>query len=166
MTTVAQCAAHLFLTERRFHQLLDAGVIARAGRGKYELDAVRRQYIEHIRSAAAGRGSDGDLDLTQERARLAAAQASLAEMKLAAERGRTLDADEVQRTWSGILREVRAGVLSLPSRIGGRLGLDRAGINLVRDEVYAVLTTLASNATAESAAAARAEESEQAGEAK
>ena len=53
---------------------------------------------------------------TAERARLAAAQADLAELKAAKQRGLLLDAEAVESEWSGILRTVRAGMLAVPSR--------------------------------------------------
>jgi phage terminase Nu1 subunit (DNA packaging protein) len=58
---------------------------------------------------------------TKERARLAAAQADLAEIKAAKQRGSLLDADAVEAEWSGVLRTVRAGMLAVPSRCAARL---------------------------------------------
>jgi phage terminase Nu1 subunit (DNA packaging protein) len=47
--------------------------------------------------------------VSAERARLAAAQADLAELKAVKQRGTMLDATEVETEWSGILRTVRLG---------------------------------------------------------
>ena len=58
---------------------------------------------------------------SNERARLARAQAELAEQKLARQRGALLDADAVEREWSDVLRGVRAGLLAVPSRRAARL---------------------------------------------
>jgi phage terminase Nu1 subunit (DNA packaging protein) len=58
---------------------------------------------------------------TEQRARLASAQADLAELKAAALRGELLDAGEVEREWGGVLRTVRASMLAIPSRVGARL---------------------------------------------
>jgi predicted RecA/RadA family phage recombinase len=55
---------------------------------------------------------------TEQRARLASAQADLAELTAAEKRGELLDAAEVERRWGGVLRTVRAGMLAVPSRIG------------------------------------------------
>ena len=54
--------------------------------------------------------------VSNERARLAGAQAELAEQKLARQRGAVLDAEAVERAWSDVLRGVHAGVLAVPSR--------------------------------------------------
>ena len=58
---------------------------------------------------------------TEQRARLAAAQAELAELKAAKLRGTLLDAGEVEAEWSSILRVLRAAMLAVPSRVGQRL---------------------------------------------
>jgi phage terminase Nu1 subunit (DNA packaging protein) len=60
-------------------------------------------------------------EATKEHARLARAQADLAELKAAKQRGSLLDAEAVENEWSGILRTVRAGMLAVPSRVAQRL---------------------------------------------
>ena len=47
---------------------------------------------------------------TKQRARLAAAQAHLAEIKAAKLRGELVEAAAVEAEWSGVLRTVRAGM--------------------------------------------------------
>ena len=59
--------------------------------------------------------------VSNERARLARAQAELAEAKLARQRGALLEADAVEREWADVLRTVRAGMLAVPSRVAQRL---------------------------------------------
>jgi integrase len=56
-------------------------------------------------------------DATAARARLAARQADLAEIKARKLAGELVEAAEVEATWSGVLRTVRAGVLAIPSRV-------------------------------------------------
>ena len=58
---------------------------------------------------------------TEQRARLAAAQAELAELKAAKLRGTLLDATDVEAEWSSLLRAVRAAMLAVPSRLAQRL---------------------------------------------
>jgi phage terminase Nu1 subunit (DNA packaging protein) len=80
---------------------------------------------------------------TAERARLAAAQADLAELKAAKQRGTMLDAEAVQNEWSGILRMVRAGMLAVPSRCAARLPhLTPHDVTEIDGEVRAVLTDI------------------------
>jgi hypothetical protein len=118
MATIDETADHIFISSRRFHELLAQGVIDKQGRGEYELDVVREQYIEHLRSVAAGRGSaDGAFDLTEERARLAKEQADAQEMKNAVARGELLPKLDVHVAVVEAFSRVRAKLLSLPSKV-------------------------------------------------
>jgi phage terminase Nu1 subunit (DNA packaging protein) len=58
---------------------------------------------------------------TVERGRLAAAQANLAELKARKMAGELVEATEVEATWGGVLRTIRAGMLAVPSRVSQRL---------------------------------------------
>jgi phage terminase Nu1 subunit (DNA packaging protein) len=83
---------------------------------------------------------------TEQRARLASAQADLAELKAAERRGELLDAAAVEREWGGVLRTVRAGMLAVPSRIGARLPhLTAVDIDEIDREVRAALTEIAAS---------------------
>jgi phage terminase Nu1 subunit (DNA packaging protein) len=60
----------------------------------------------------------------------------LAEQKADERRGVLLDAAEVEREWSGVLRTIRAGMLAVPSRIGARLPhLDATDLDAIDREV-------------------------------
>jgi phage terminase Nu1 subunit (DNA packaging protein) len=84
---------------------------------------------------------------TEQRARLASAQADLAELKAAEKRRELLDAAEVERTWGGVLRTVRASMLAVPSRIGARLPhLTAADIDEIDREVRDALGEVAGDA--------------------
>jgi len=74
-----------------------------------------------------------DLDLTQERARLAKAQADKTELQLEVENGNLLLVDEVESTWADIVTAIRAKLLSLPTRISPQL------IDLTQPEMESVL---------------------------
>lgn len=118
MSTVADCANHLFLSERRFRELLDQGVIDRQPPSTYDEDLVREQYITHLREIAAGRSSkEGDLDLTEERARLAKEQADAQEMKNAVSRGELLARQDVTAAITASFARVRARLLAMPSKL-------------------------------------------------
>lgn len=81
------------------------------------------------------------VNVTNERARLARAQAELAETKLARQRGALLDAEAVEREWSDVLRTVRAGMLAVPSRVAQRLPhLSAHDVAEIDNEVRAALT--------------------------
>jgi phage terminase Nu1 subunit (DNA packaging protein) len=75
-----------------------------------------------MRKQLGRRGGRGvAAEAAAERARLARAQANLAEAKAALVRGRALDAEAVEKEWTGILAGVRARSLAVPSRCAARL---------------------------------------------
>ncbi len=81
--------------------------------------------------------------VAQQRARLAAAQAEIAELKAAQLRGELRDAGAVRAEWSDILRTVRAGRLAVPPRFAARLPhLTAFDISEIDQEVRAVLTEI------------------------
>jgi phage terminase Nu1 subunit (DNA packaging protein) len=83
-------------------------------------------------------------EASKQRARLAAAQADLNELKAAKMRGELVEAAAVEAEWAGILRGVRAGMLALPSRVAARLPhLSKHDIAEVDAEVRAVLSEIA-----------------------
>ena len=68
-----------------------------------------------------GPRADSLVKVSNERARLARAQAELAEQKLARQRGSLIECEAVEREWSDVLRGVRAAMLAVPSRVAQRL---------------------------------------------
>lgn len=109
-------ATLLGLSRRKVSDLAARGLLTRTSRGQYELASIRL-YVSHLRTIAAARGGDDDIDLTAERARLARAQADKAEAQVRVLRGELVEVDAVKREWSDILRSVRSRVLSVPSRV-------------------------------------------------
>jgi len=90
-----------------------------------------------------GPRADSLVKVTNERARLAHAQADLAEQKLARQRGSLLEAEAVEREWSDVLRTVRAGMLAVPSRVAQRLPhLSAHDVSEIDAEIRVVLIEL------------------------
>jgi terminase small subunit / prophage DNA-packing protein len=136
--------ADLFGVDRRtVNNLTKRGILVRKARG-YPLPENTRRYCDHLRKLATGRGGEGAIATqTAHRARLAKAQADQLELKLAAQRGEVLDAGQVEATWSGIVRDTRNAMLSVPSRCAGRLPhLGKADIAVIDDELRTALTEL------------------------
>ena len=114
MATQADIAAHLDLSERRVRDLLkELGLPAR----NPDLDATRVAYIRHLRAVASRHKSVGGLDLTQERARLAAAQREKTEIEVARLRGELIPADEVKQAAFALARRVRDRLMLVPHRL-------------------------------------------------
>jgi phage terminase Nu1 subunit (DNA packaging protein) len=126
MATAAEAAAHVFLGLRRFMELVEDDAITRQPLAAYSLDAVREQYILHIRKIASGRGGGKDSDLASERARLAREQTETAARRNAIARGELVSVEEVGREIEHEYGVVRQRLLAIPGMIAdGLVGLER-----------------------------------------
>ena len=133
----------LRLSPAALSQLCKRGIAVRMGHDAYDLCETVGNYVEHLRGVASGRGDAAEaLTLTGERARLARAQAEAVEMKNAALRGELVRAEEVERTWSDVLRQVRARILAVPSRVRQALDLDATEVDTLDRELRAALEEL------------------------
>ena len=82
--------------------------------------------------------------LTKARIELIQAQRDGQELKNAQLRGELVIIEEVERSWSDILRVMRTGLLALPSRVAQRLPhLTRGDKAAIEDEIRAILEELA-----------------------
>lgn len=108
----------LALSSGALTDLKKRGIAVHLGHDAYDLGATVRAYVEHLRGMAAQWGTpDQAAQLTAERARLAKEQADAQAIKNGKLRGELVEAGEVERAWSDVLRQVRARVLSVPSRL-------------------------------------------------
>jgi phage terminase Nu1 subunit (DNA packaging protein) len=114
----------LLLNQRQVAQLLDVAP-STVARWPLEPAEVRgREKLYDPRAALAIRYGDGEqLDLGQERARLARVQTERQELELALRRGELLEAGEVQATWESLLYTCRARLLALPSTAAPRVSM-------------------------------------------
>lgn len=131
------------ITPGMLTQLCKRGIAKKLGHDAYDMTASTRAYIEHLRGTASGRGGEEQvLTLTGERARLARAQADAQELKNAALRAELVKAEDVERTWADMLRQVRARILSVPSRLRQSLSLNPADAEAIDRELRAALSEL------------------------
>lgn len=117
MATLEEVGAHLQMNSSSVKALIDKGVITKKGRGQYDLEQARREYILHVREVAAGRYKVGDLDLQAERARLAKEQADAKEMENAVERGDLVYIEDVAKQIENQLTKVRTRLLAVPTKV-------------------------------------------------
>ena len=108
-----------------------------------------KSVIAGLSESAAGRNPDleeGQLDRNQMAARKDAAHAEKLEMENSVRRGDLVEADEVKRSWVQICSNIRASLMSLPSRMAKELSAmeePRAIQMLLDQEVRATLESLA-----------------------
>lgn len=127
----------LGLTPRMVYELSRREIVIRTGHGEYDLRKSVANYIKSIHKRA-----DSD-SLTQERIRQTKEAADQLAIKNAKAKGELLDAGEVEREWAGILRDVRAALLAMPSRMQQRVGtLTVADVAALDREVRDVLNQL------------------------
>ena len=147
MATLADIADHLDLSVKSVSNLKRAGVFPEAQRAGHDLDAVRVAYIRHLRETAAGRSAAyGVVDLTAERARLAAAQAVRAERENAVAEGEFLPRDEVHIAVTSAFALVRSKILALPSRMAPQVAPAMTPAEaqaMLKDACYEALDDLA-----------------------
>ena len=139
--------AQLFeLTAGRIYQLVQDGVLPRAGRGVYDFNACVPSYLRHLRQeiVEAGLGAD---TFGAQRARLTKAQADTMEMKAAAMREALIPADQIDEAWRELCDAVRSKILAVPDTIAPRLATaprePAVVASLLRHALFEVLAEIA-----------------------
>jgi len=102
----------------RIQALARDGTLVRVEPGKYDLRASLRKYTAALRDKATGRAQS---TLAAEKERLARENADKVALQNAKARGELVATGEVEREWASVLRDVRAGMLAVPARIGATL---------------------------------------------
>lgn len=139
--TAAELGVWLGLSPNRVHALGRDGVLPRTADKTYPLRASVRAYADHARQLAKGKASDADL--AAEKVRLAREQADKIAFANARARGELLDSREVATAWRGVVVDLRAAMLAVPSRVAARLGLDRKTTAALDREVRDAMETIA-----------------------
>jgi phage terminase Nu1 subunit (DNA packaging protein) len=124
--SVEAAARHLFISINRLRQLQREGVLPRATSGDWDLDTIRRRYIENLRAVKGNHlppgaaGAAERLDLDRERARLAREQADKVALENARLRGKLVDVDEIKLALAvqdGIIKD---RLLMIPQAVADR----------------------------------------------
>lgn len=117
MASIAEVAKHIGVSTKYVHDLINEGVIKKKARADYDLDECRQSYISKLRESAAGRANSGDLNLTDERARLAKEQADAKEMENAITRGELVYIEDVAKRVEVALSKVKVKILAIPTKV-------------------------------------------------
>jgi phage terminase Nu1 subunit (DNA packaging protein) len=148
MATNDEVASHLGISPTRVSQLKSAGILPEARRRANNLDSCRVAYLEHLREIAAGRQSrdGGGLDLVEQRARLAAAQALMTERKNTIAEGEFLERRGVHIMATSSFAIVRSRLLGIAPKVAPYLvgiATPAKAQEIVKNEIYDVLDALA-----------------------
>ena len=143
----AELASLLGISGARVRGLCRDGILHRAGRGRFDARRCLRDYLANLREHAARAGrptAGGSNSLKVAKVKLAEEQAVKIEMQNQVMRRDLVPASEVAFEWSSILRDVRAGMLAVPSRVSVRLGhLTAHDLSEITLEIRDVLSEMA-----------------------
>lgn len=107
--------AHLFgCTHRTINILSERGTLSPLPNGKFDTVLSIQRYLNFSRKG-------GNSKLDDEKVRLTREQADKVEIQNQKERGELILVAEVQHTWASILKDVRQGMLAVPTRAQTRL---------------------------------------------
>lgn len=143
----ADLADLLGLTSNRVRVLTRDGLLKRVAPATYNQRDAVRAYCDNLRTLAARAGRQATPEgeaLKAEKLRLAKHQADKIELQNAQLRRELLPAAEVERTWSEMLRDVRAALLAVGTRCGAVLPhLSAHDVQTIDREIKTALEGLA-----------------------
>lgn len=117
--TQSQLSKDLEVSTTTVKDLTAKNVLTRTTNG-YDLRQARLDYISHLREMAAGRYS-GELNLQEERARLAKEQADAKEMENMIERGELVYIDHIVKRFEKQLIKCKTKLLAAPTKIAAEV---------------------------------------------
>lgn len=145
--TQRDLAELLGISTRQVRNLEAKGLPHHSEDGKKRYSAASVQwFVRHREEFAASNATPGALD--KARTRKAEADAELAELNLAVQRGRLLERPFVEAEFEDVLARLRSRLVNMPARYGGDVvGLkdDEAGerqLEIVRDELLTALHSI------------------------
>ena len=118
--TQVDLAKDLEVSPTTVKELTARSVLTRINGKGYDLRQSRLDYISHLREMAAGRYS-GELNLQEERARLAKEQADAKEMENMIERGELVYIDHIVKRFEKQLIKCKTKLLAAPTKIAAEV---------------------------------------------
>lgn len=134
---IASELAQLFgTTHRTVGVLAERGTLPKLTNGKFDTVLSVQRYIAYCR-----KGGNTQLDI--EKVRLIREQADKIEIQNQKERGELISVADVEHQWASILKDVRQGILAVPSRAQTRLPhLTQTDVSELDLEIRAALERL------------------------
>ncbi|MEI4486373.1 DNA packaging protein [Frigidibacter sp. MR17.14] len=144
--TADTVAGWLGTTAPRINTLAREGRIPRRPDKLFDLRPAVRAYVADLKVSKGNSALANNPELNAEKIRLARATAEKLETANLKAKGELAPLADVEKAWAGVLRDVRAALLALPSRAASRLGhLTPHDVATIDREVRAVLEELASH---------------------
>lgn len=149
---VADVAKALQLSDRRVQQLVQSKLLPEPVNGKYDLAGCIRAYEKYISDSKIRNVASNEL--VEQKLRLLKAQAEKAEFEMEVLKGKYVEAEWVEFTWSDMVVTFRSKMLSIPGKLVRSLaaaGGDFIKIEkILEDEIYDTLLSLSKHADEES----------------
>jgi phage terminase Nu1 subunit (DNA packaging protein) len=142
-----QLATLLGLKSATIAGLVKKGILETRGRNAYSRTDCVQRYCAYLRASAIGRPSS-DAKLNAQKERIAKAQAEKLEIANAKSRGELLPVGDVRAEWLGIISDLRARMLAVPSRVAASLSLDPPTTAKIDSEIIAALTEISETSPA------------------
>lgn len=141
--SLAEASAHLCLTPKRFIELTKRGTLTKPDGAGYDLDLIRREYLDFLRGHASIRQLNG-LDPIAERARKDKELADRVALQNAKTRGGIVPVKLLQQALDSAADRFRQRLAPLPAQLAAKIvGKPRSQTQkLLRDRFYAVLAEL------------------------
>jgi len=147
MATQAYCAKLLGISERRFRELIDEGVIPRADKGEYDIEVVVPAYCANLRAVAAGRaGGEEQVVKSTEEARRTKLQADKIELEVNEMRGELVPASQIADALHSAVLIMKTRIGAVPAKVAPMV----AGVKsipvverVIRDNIEEALAELA-----------------------
>ena len=108
--------AVLGLSKRQFHRLVNAGVLPRAGKGKFDLYVIGPAFAQYLRD-----GREGSGDLVQEKLRLTVAQRREIELKTRIRSRELVEREDAERVYSATMVLIGSQLEGIGGRMAGEL---------------------------------------------
>lgn len=142
VVTAAELCALTGVSQNAGRELASRKIWVRVGtKGFNTRESIRNHVTELARTAK--RGNVG-AELDRERVRVQKATAEKLELANAEARRELIPAAEVEREWAAVLRDIRAAMLALPSRVQQRLGhLSAHDLTTMDQEIRGALAEIA-----------------------
>lgn len=118
VTTAAELASLVGVSANKTRELADRGVFVRLGRNRFDTRASVAGYCAELARVAK---RPVGVELDREKLRVARETADKLATANAVARRELVPAADVERAWTAVLRDVRAAMLAVPSRVGSRV---------------------------------------------